>query len=402
MMRYSLCKTFGSAVLLAVAAGAFTGPVAGSTTRPAGKDTMPADARRAAERAVDRAMKWYVDTQGPRGGWFEKAGPAITAIIADCFLRHPDYGQSSPVTGRALAFVLTFQQPDGGIYQPGTFTKNYEASIALMALSRAKGEQYEQAAGKVKDFLIGIQFKRGMNDREGNVIDENHAYYGGSGYGEHKRPDLSNTQMMIEALRQAGVSPDDSALRRAVEFLSRCQMLSSTNDQPFARKASGKNAGGFIYTVADTDENRSKAGYVGEGARRQLRTYGSMTYAGFKSLLYAKVPRDDPRVQAAWRWIQNFYDLDHNPNMPDKQRLEGLYYYYHVFAKAMRAWGEPTLVDAKGQAHNWRVDLCRALVKRQREDGTWVNDADRWMEGLPQLVTAYSVMALQEALAPAE
>jgi len=36
-------------------------------------------------------------------------------------------------------------------------------------------------------------------------------------------------------------------------------------------------------------------------------------------------------------------------------------------------------------------------VALQRPDGSWVNEADRWMEGDPNLVTAYSVIALQIA-----
>ncbi|MCH7925963.1 MAG: hypothetical protein IIC51_10560 [Planctomycetes bacterium] len=38
------------------------------------------------------------------------------------------------------------------------------------------------------------------------------------------------------------------------------------------------------------------------------------------------------------------------------------------------------------------------LVSLQRDDGSWVNDADRWYEGNPQLVTAYALLALQTAL----
>ena len=37
------------------------------------------------------------------------------------------------------------------------------------------------------------------------------------------------------------------------------------------------------------------------------------------------------------------------------------------------------------------------MVRMQREDGSWVNDADRWYESNPYLVTAYSVLALQAA-----
>lgn len=123
-----------------------------------------------------------------------------------------------------------------------------------------------------------------------------------------------------------------------------------------------------------------------------------MTYAGFKSMLYAKLDRDDPRVQRAIQWIRRHYTLDHNPNMPPAQSKEGLYYYYHVFARAILAWGEKTIVDANGVPHYWRTELCEKLLSLQRDDGSWVNEEDRWYEGNPDLVTAYAVLSLQTAL----
>ena len=125
-----------------------------------------------------------------------------------------------------------------------------------------------------------------------------------------------------------------------------------------------------------------------------------MTYAGFKSMLYAKVDRNDVRVRRAVDWIRRHYTLDHNPNMPHAQSKEGLYYYYHVFARAMRAWGDETIRDADGVPHEWREELCKKLLSLQRDDGSWANEEDRWFEGNPHLVTAYSVLALQTSLSP--
>jgi squalene-hopene/tetraprenyl-beta-curcumene cyclase len=84
--------------------------------------------------------------------------------------------------------------------------------------------------------------------------------------------------------------------------------------------------------------------------------------------------------------------------MPKAQCKEGLYYYYHVFAKALRAWGEPTLTDADGMTHDWRAELCGRLVELQNPDGSWVNEADRWYESNPALVTSYALLAMQAAL----
>ena len=49
-----------------------------------------------------------------------------------------------------------------------------------------------------------------------------------------------------------------------------------------------------------------------------------------------------------------------------------------------------------GGSADWRKDLAGKLLASQREDGRWVNDNGRWMESNPVLVTAYTVMALEQ------
>ena len=122
-----------------------------------------------------------------------------------------------------------------------------------------------------------------------------------------------------------------------------------------------------------------------------------MTYAGLKSMIYAGVEPDDPRVKAAVKWIERHYDLSSNPGMGDA----GLYYYYHTAAKALDAAGLKEIVDAEGRRHDWRRDLLAELLKRQQPDGSWVNKNPRWMEGDPNLVTGYVLLALSSCK-PAE
>ena len=166
-------------------------------------------------------------------------------------------------------------------------------------------------------------------------------------------------------------------------FVSRCQNLETEhNTTPFASK---NPDGGFYYTIAAGGS--SQAGETPEGG---LRSYGSMTYAGLKSMIYAGVQPDDPRVTAARKWIAKHYDLDSNPGMAG----QGLYYYYHTFAKALDAFGDDELVDADGKRHDWRSELIAALISRQRPDGSWLNDETRWLEGDPALVTGYALLTL--------
>ena len=62
--------------------------------------------------------------------------------------------------------------------------------------------------------------------------------------------------------------------------------------------------------------------------------------------------------------------------------------------KPSTRWAKPELVDAKGGKHDWRQELAAALSSRQKPDGSWVNERRRWMEGDPNLVTAYALLAL--------
>ena len=56
--------------------------------------------------------------------------------------------------------------------------------------------------------------------------------------------------------------------------------------------------------------------------------------------------------------------------------------------------GPFTLTDAKGAKHPWRKDMLEVLTKRQKADGSWTNEKDRWMEGDTNLVTGFALMAL--------
>jgi squalene-hopene/tetraprenyl-beta-curcumene cyclase len=198
--------------------------------------------------------------------------------------------------------------------------------------------------------------------------------------------------MMLEALHQSGLSPENPVYQKAMVFVSRCQMLPESNDQPFAAGGDG----GFIYSPANGGESKAELEDYDGGSR--LRSYGTMTYSGFKSMLYARLEHGDPRVRAAYQWIRHHYTLAENPNMPGERNGQGLYYYYLVFARALDAWGEDSLTDGAGVQHDWRQELCRKLIGLQRDDGSWVNEEPRWLESNPNLVTAYAVRALQTCL----
>lgn len=382
-----------SLVLVRLTLVAFMGyfHIAGAAAQsaPATPQSRPPAAEAARERArrlIEKGVKYLVAAQDKEGGWKSDFGPGITSLVLKALAQDPDVGPRSEVVRRGVEFVLKFQRDDGGIYSALGLYKNYETAVTLSMFSALTGGDFTDAIEKTRKFLIDNQ----ADEDHGKSQDD--VWYGGAGYSALKRPDLSNTQLMIEALHDSGLSKDDPAYRKALVFISRCQMHAEHNSMEFAANS---KQGGFIYSAAGGGE--SKAGTITVDGRTELRSYGSMTYAGFKSMIYCGLSKDDARVTAALDWIRRNWTLAYNPNMPDKQSREGLFYFYHTFARALDAYGEPVIRDARGRDHDWRAELVDVLASQQRDDGSWSNEADRWMESTPPLATAYALLALQAA-----
>jgi squalene-hopene/tetraprenyl-beta-curcumene cyclase len=79
---------------------------------------------------------------------------------------------------------------------------------------------------------------------------------------------------------------------------------------------------------------------------------------------------------------------------------EGLYYFFNVLTKSLKAAGDATLTLPDGRTVVWREEVARKLVALQKPDGHWVNDNNRWWEAEPNLVTSYVLLSLASALTP--
>jgi squalene-hopene/tetraprenyl-beta-curcumene cyclase len=327
--------------------------------------------------ATARAADFLKKAQAEDGSFSGRSGPGVTAIVAAGLLRSGQAVDDATVA-KAFKYLESNRHEDGGVYQSGSNHKNYETCLAITAFKEAnRDRRYDDLLAAAEKFVKKEQWDEDEGKSEDNV------FYGGAGYGSASRPDLSNTGFLLDALHELGRGDDDPAIQKALIFVSRCQNLKSKyNTEPFADKV---NDGGFIYSPAEGGQ--SPAGKTDDGG---LRSYGSMTYAGFKSMIYAGVKKDDPRVKAAYEWIQKHYTLDENPGMGP----QGLYYYYHTFAKALDAMGEDKFVDSAGKSHNWRAELADKYIAAQKPDGSWTNDNKRWMENDPNLVTAYGLLCL--------
>lgn len=352
-----------------------------------------------AEAVAAKAVEYLRKTQNPDGSWQPKVGPAITALALTALIDRPEIGADDPAVQKALKYILSRRKPDGGIHDGNV--DNYNTAICLSALSRFNDQpEVAQAIKEGLAFLRKIQWA-GQKDEQGRVIDEKHPFYGGWGYGKHGRPDASNTQITIQAFYDNNVDCEkDEAIQRALVFTRRLQGTPSNTEYG----PSIVPDGGFIYA---TSVNRNQVGQpqtmsdevVGDDGKSRLRTYGSMTYACFKTLIYAKVDPSSPQVQDAVKWIRNNYTVDHNPGMPEKGKMQGYFYYLLTMARTLNAWqgADHKIQLASGQQRDWAVDLINKLSSLQKPDGSFVNEADRWMEGDSVLVTSYALLALQQA-----
>ncbi|MBP3960439.1 terpene cyclase/mutase family protein [Gemmata sp. G18] len=340
----------------------------------------------ALKATVDKATEYLKKSQKEDGSWSaEPQNRGVTGIVVAGLIRTGTKPEDEPVA-KGVKFIEKLVNAKAG-HIAGDDSKagliNYTTSINILALDAAnKGDKYKGVIGNATKYLKEYQW----DEARGKKDDSD--YYGGAGYaGDKSRPDLSNTAFFLEALKTAGVAKDDPAFKKAQVFISRCQNFESEyNTAPWAKK---NNDGSFAYTGANGGENRRS-----DDTKNDMGGYGSMTYAGVKSMIYCGIAKDDKRVQKALEWIGKNYTLDANPGMPEVNSQRGLYYYYHTFAKTMDVLGIDEFTDAKGVKHDWRADLLAAIAKRQKPDGSFVNETDRWMEGDKNLVTGYALMAL--------
>jgi squalene-hopene/tetraprenyl-beta-curcumene cyclase len=337
------------------------------------------------DRVVDKAINYLKGSQDQNGGWSNDRSPGVTGVVLTGMLHTGAVTTKDPVVEKGLKYIEALVNTKAGHIagrDPKVQLQNYVTSVNVMALVAADRDSYKSVIGDATKFLKQLQWD------EGEGKDAKDDFYGGAGYDSKSRPDLSNTQLFLDALQAAGISKDDPALKKAAIFVSRCQNLKGENNTaPWAAKT---NDGSFVYTAANGGETKVD----GPHADGRLPGYGSMTYAGIKSLIYCGVSKDDPRVQKAVEWIQKHYTLEGNPGMPKQFAHRGLYYYYATMAKCLDVLGIDQVKDAEGKLHDWRAEMTAALAKLQKPNGSWVNDKDQWMEGDPNLVTGYTLMAL--------
>lgn len=314
----------------------------------------------------------YLRQQQHRDGTWENH-PGITAMAVTALLKQPGVSPSSQMStaGKTLDALAKLAKPDGGIYESAI--PHYITAVSMMALAAGGRPQDRPLIEKGRQYLAEHLLD------EGEGVSPSDKFYGGLGYGgtsDGGRADIISLEYGLRAMKEADLPANSPAWEKAIKFLQRTQNNSETNDQNWAT-----NDGGFIY-------------YPGYSQADGTQSYGAATYAGLMSYSWANVKNTDDRVQAVMKWIRNNYTVDENPGLGQKT----VYYYYMVFAKALQAVNEPTIVDAKGQRHDWRGDLARKLISLQHPEGYWVNTDRAEMQDNKVLVTAFTMMAIEAIL----
>ncbi len=397
-----------STALAVVLAGPLSAQDMGGGAPPA-QDPL---AKRLADAYV-RAGDWIVSQQDASGAWLtgpkDRQGPSLAytglviAALADGTAEQK--AKYRPAVDKAVKWFVSKQNADGSFGEgPGNaYLKVYTTGIALMALGIAAPDQ-KDAIGNARGYLKNNQLKEGdakgglgYGDKELKGVDDK-----GKPIEKAGIANLSTTGFAAEGLARSGLPKDDEFWKLVVEYVQKCQNNSETNtDAAFLAKLKEKglsigNDGGLFY-AADADRDVHKAGTTKIVDKETINSYGSMTYDGIKTYLYAGLTKDDPRVKSAVDWVRKNYSVEGHPGFAfDEKRthLMGLFYYYLLMARAFEALGEPKFKTFDGKEHDWAAELGEQLLKVQKENKMWVNENPRWWESDPVLVTVYVLNTL--------
>ncbi len=367
-----------------------------------------------ARSGIEKGLNWLLAQQQTNGVWSSAQNPALTAMPAWA-LSASGREQDWKAIEKAVAFIKGCVQPDGGIYvvvpgRRGGSYGTYNTAICMTALHYCDNAGSTRLLQKAREYVSTTQ----LTGQEGGNN-------GGFGYEAASSPraggaDLNNSAWVMSAMaltqdveekRPVGEKRVDIDWEAALGYVDRMQVKAD------AKGADPDDAGGFLYRLPDKGrsgppstipmaEGKAPAGGrpsggppVGAG-RPMLRSYGSITYSGLLSMLYARVGRDDPRIVSAVDYARRHWTLDENPG----QGQQGIYFYYTIMARALALLDVNELppVEEGGAPIAWRDQLIDKVLSLQKSDGSWANENNRWFENDSVLTSSYAILTLEYAL----
>ena len=343
--------------------------------------------RNEVQHSIDLGLQWLEKNQNSNGYWSSPDQPALTALALTAFMGEPSgsfRAHPTPAIERGYKFVTDHAKPDGRICEKGL--ENYNTALSVMGLLAAQNPRFDPIVRNARRWLLTQQ----VDLNEKGKIDS--PYDGGVGYGDSgTHSDMNNTMTALEALYYSkGLEKDqplagakDLDWAAALHFIQECQNLPGTNHEPWVSD-DPKNRGGFVYEPG-------RALVTNATGQTSLHCYGSISYAGLLSYIYADLKPDDPRVTAVYDWLRDNYTLEENPGMGQ----QGYYYYLQVMTKALNLYGVDKLTLKDGRTLDWRREVAMKLINLQKADGSWANPNNRWWEHDPTLVTSYSLISLE-------
>ena len=342
------------------------------------------------ERALGRGIEWLNGEQNSTSGhWGEVEYPALTALALRSTMGHPDLDFIKKFENqqkKGFQFILSKVQSDGGIYGKGL--ASYNTSICMMALLQTKNPEFEKIIKSARRFLINQQSDFDRKGVQDNTFD------GGVGYGSRwAHSDLSNTHLAMEALYYAKKTLEnkededlDLDWDAAISFVTKCQNLPSTNSEKWVSKHKD-DKGGFVYfpgsSMAGERENS-------EGSTA-LRSYGSMSYAGLLSFIYAEMDKKDQRLKQFSHGLMKITEW-----------MKILVWGSRACIIIITQWPRPylflvlmKLLMILAKRDIGKKNYALELLNKQDPKGYWLNENGRWWERDPILVTSYAILTLE-------
>jgi squalene-hopene/tetraprenyl-beta-curcumene cyclase len=402
------------ALCTAIAVSAGCGDSTDNSSKPPVTDKPRPKKDVRVERALNKAAEFLVRRQDQDGAWRSevygqfKDGPSLTPLICEALHDLPAASDAVKASRkRAVDYLAAMAQADGSVAPgPGGWPHPvYTAALTVMVLSREEHSSLNKARDAWLAFLKNHQFTEELGWAPTD------AFYGGWGYSDVPprkppagqelyplaEPNISATVYALEALRAAGVPPDDPAFKRALAFVVRCQNFS---EKKTAKGNSPAEDGGFFFVQSDADRN--KAGALATSSApptgaRQFASYGTTTADGLRCLLACGLQREDSRVTAARQWLVQRFSADKQPGDFPEERHEArdaLYYYYcNSVSRALAACGLNDVGPAE-KPIRWGEALANELLRKQDPQGSWTNPAGEIRENDPLLATAFAISAL--------